>query len=88
MLFILGSEVTWITKNISHLLIVVIQVGQYSNVEFQKAWLGPLLFLFDVNDMPNAVSGEKLRLSADDISWFITGKTVARLEYFGYYSNN
>jgi hypothetical protein len=45
----------------------------------QGSVLGPLLFLLYINDMPNAVPGEKLRLFADDTNLFITGKTLADL---------
>lgn len=44
--------------------------------------LGPLLFLLSINDMPNVVPGEKLRILADDTNLFTTCKAVADLNTF------
>ena len=38
--------------------------------------LGPLLFLLYVNDIPNSVPSQKVKLFADDINLFVTGETV------------
>jgi hypothetical protein len=43
--------------------------------------LGPLLFLLYVNDMPNAIPGEKLKLFADDTNLFISSKSVIDLNH-------
>jgi hypothetical protein len=43
--------------------------------------LGPFLFLLYVNDMPNAIPGEKLKLFADDTTLFTSSKSVIDLNY-------
>jgi hypothetical protein len=43
--------------------------------------LGSLLFLLYVNDMPNAIPGEKLKLFADDTNLFISSKYVMDLNH-------
>ena len=45
----------------------------------QGSVLGPILFLLYINDMPNAVPGEKLRLFADDTNLFVVSKTAKEL---------
>ena len=42
--------------------------------------LGPLLFLFYINDIYNSVPGGKIKLSADDTNLFIAAKSVSELE--------
>jgi hypothetical protein len=43
--------------------------------------LGPLLLLLYVQDMPNAIPGEKLKLFADDTNLFISRKYVIGLNH-------
>jgi hypothetical protein len=43
--------------------------------------LGPLLPLLYVNDMPNAIPGEKLKLFADDTNLFNSSKSVIDLNH-------
>jgi len=42
--------------------------------------LGPLLFLLYVNDLPYSVTGEKIKLFADDINLFISASSISELE--------
>jgi len=46
----------------------------------QGSVLGPLLFLFYINDLPNSVPGEKKLLFADDTNLFVCSKTINELE--------
>ena len=46
----------------------------------QGSVLGPLLFLIYVNDISQAVPGNKLKLFADDTNLFLYGKTLVDLE--------
>ena len=41
---------------------------------------GPLLFLLYINDLPNSVPGEKIKLFADDTNLFVCAKTITELE--------
>jgi hypothetical protein len=43
--------------------------------------IGSLLFLLYVNDMPNAIPGEKRKLFADDTNLFISSKSVIDLNH-------
>jgi retron-type reverse transcriptase len=45
----------------------------------QGSVLRPILFLLYINDMPNAVTDEKLRLFADDTNLFVVSKTAKEL---------
>ena len=46
----------------------------------QGSVLGPLLFLIYINDIANAVGGDKLRIFADDTNLFIAGNSFNDLE--------
>jgi len=46
----------------------------------QGSVLGPLLFLIYINDISNAVSGDKLKLFADDTNLFIFGNSISAVE--------
>jgi hypothetical protein len=46
----------------------------------QGSVLGPLLFLIFVNDMPNAIQDNRVRLFADDTNLFIHAKSLTLLE--------
>jgi hypothetical protein len=47
----------------------------------QGSVLGPMLFLPYVNDIPNALPGEKLKLFADDTNLFISIKSIIDLNH-------
>jgi hypothetical protein len=47
----------------------------------QGSVLGPLLLLLNVNDMPNAIPVEKLKLYADDTNLFISSKSVIDMNH-------
>jgi hypothetical protein len=54
-----------------------------SNVTFgvpQGSVLGPLLFTLYINDISNSVTGDKLKLFADDTNLFISGPDITLLE--------
>ena len=46
----------------------------------QGSVLGPLLFLLYVNDISNAVSGDRLKMFADDTNLFIFGSNISVIE--------
>ena len=46
----------------------------------QGSVLGPLLFLIYMNDISSAVTGDRLKLFADDTNLFIFGSNLPELE--------
>ena len=47
----------------------------------QGSTLGPLLFLFSINDLPNSSEKLSFRIFADDTNFFFTGSNPNEVEF-------
>ena len=81
-----GIMHNWLTSYLKNRQQFTVINGISSSLEYvscgvpQGSSLGPLLFLLYINDISNAVPGEKLRLFADDTNLFISSNSYSDLE--------